>query len=87
MKGDGVRVLIVDSFYDVDFSTSRPVGSKHPEGWPDAAAGWHVLDVCDEKPFPCNASITKHLWLIDQAILPNAWLLLNLTDSRPPVGW
>jgi hypothetical protein len=51
MESDRIRVLIVDAFYDINFSASWPIWSKHPERWPDAASGWHVLDIGYEKSF------------------------------------
>ncbi len=50
MKSDRIRVLIVDAFYNIDFSASWPAWTKHPEGRPDAASCWHVLDIGYKKP-------------------------------------
>jgi hypothetical protein len=52
MKSDRIGVLVIDPFYDVNLSTSRPVGTEHPESRPDTASGWHVLNIRDDKSLP-----------------------------------
>ena len=50
MEGHGVSLGAVDSFDDVDFARSRPIGADEPKGGPDAAdAAGHVGDVGEEE--------------------------------------
>jgi len=49
VKGVLVLGTGVDAFDDVYFAAFWPVGTDGPPGGPDAATGWHCVDVCDEK--------------------------------------
>ena len=46
VHGHSVLTLKVDTLDNIDFATVGPVGTSHPEGWPDAAGcAGHVLEV------------------------------------------
>ena len=42
--------LVADTLDDVDLAAVGPVGTRHPEGWPDPAGGaGHVLEIEDDE--------------------------------------
>lgn len=49
VEGRLVLGLAVDTFNDINLTTSWPIWSVGPPGWPRATSGWHVRGIHDEE--------------------------------------
>jgi len=49
MKRRLVVRIVVHALEDINLSSSRPVWSVTPKGWPSGTPGWHVYGVHDNK--------------------------------------